>query len=72
LNSVDVIGSVAETARGQSLGQKLVTPALGWFWAEGMTQGRNIRGQPLYQRAGFLTQSMGLWYHWWHDEQPRV
>jgi dTDP-4-amino-4,6-dideoxy-D-galactose acyltransferase len=70
---VGVIGlvGVAETARGQSMGQKLVLHALRWFWQQGMaevqvtTQGRNIAGQRLYQRCGFLTQSMLLWYHRW-------
>ena len=31
-----------------------------------VTQGRNIAGQRLYQRCGFLTRSVELWYHKWY------
>lgn len=73
---IGIIGlvGVAETARGQSLGQRLVHHALRWFWQQGMaevhvtTQGRNIAGQRLYQRCGFLTQTMLLWYHRWAED----
>ncbi len=34
---------------------------------EVVTQGRNIPAQNLYQRAGFLTSSIDLWYHKWFD-----
>lgn len=70
--TIGLVG-VAEQARGQQVGQKLVLHALRWFWEQGMmqvqvtTQGRNIAGQRLYQRCGFLTQSMFLWYHLWLD-----
>lgn len=59
--------------QGRSLGRALVQAALGWFSANGFsrvsvaTQGRNARAQRLYQRCGFLTRSVQLWYHWWHD-----
>jgi len=68
--TIGLVG-VGETARGQALGQALAHQALAWFWDQGMesvqvtTQGRNIAGQRLYQRCGFLTQSLLLWYHWW-------
>lgn len=68
--TIGLVG-VGESARGQALGQTLVNQALAWFWHQGMesvqvtTQGRNIAGQRLYQRCGFLTQSVLLWYHWW-------
>ena len=58
--------------RGHGLGQKIVHEALAWFAAGGarrvrvVTQGRNIASQRLYQRCGFLTHSVGLYYHkWW-------
>jgi dTDP-4-amino-4,6-dideoxy-D-galactose acyltransferase len=66
---------VLEAARGNSLGEKLVAHTLRWLWSQGVqkiqvaTQGRNITAQRLYQRIGFLSQRMDLWYHWWHDEQ---
>jgi dTDP-4-amino-4,6-dideoxy-D-galactose acyltransferase len=73
--TIGLVG-VAEQTRGQQVGQKLVLHALRWFWDQGMqhiqvtTQGRNIAGQRLYQRCGFLTHSLFLWYHLWLDELP--
>lgn len=61
-------------ARGQGLGQSLVRAALAWFAAQGaasvsvVTQGRNIAAQRLYQRAGFVTQSLHIWYHKWFEQ----
>ena len=34
---------------------------------EVVTQGRNIPAQNLYQRAGYLVQSIDLWYHKWFE-----
>ena len=68
--SVGLIGLAAE-ARGAGLGAQLVQQALAWFGSENMrrvtvvTQGRNATAQRLYQRAGFLHQSIELWYHRW-------
>jgi dTDP-4-amino-4,6-dideoxy-D-galactose acyltransferase len=62
---------VAAASRGQNVGQSLVNGALGWFAAQGVqsvsvvTQGRNVAAQRLYQRGGFLTRSVHLWYHKW-------
>ncbi len=63
--------AVSEKARGQGVGKSLINSSLDWFVAQGIdvaevaTQGRNIRGQRLYQGCGFLTQSVRLWYHRW-------
>ena len=63
---------VSSQARGRGIGQTLVFSALEWFCAQGMqkalvvTQGRNIAAQRLYQRCGFLTQSVQLWHHKWY------
>jgi dTDP-4-amino-4,6-dideoxy-D-galactose acyltransferase len=63
--------AVAENARGSGLGTHLIMEALHWFKQKGavrvrvVTQGRNIPGQRLYQRCGFVTCSMQLWYHFW-------
>jgi dTDP-4-amino-4,6-dideoxy-D-galactose acyltransferase len=63
--------AVAEHARGQRLGSLLVDHALAWFAqqnvtrAQVVTQGRNITAQRLYQRRGFVTHSVKLWYHRW-------
>lgn len=70
IGHIGLVG-VAEAARGRSLGQALVNHALEWFLEHGMTQvqvvtqGRNIAAQRLYQRCGFLSTELGLWYHKW-------
>lgn len=59
-------------ARGEGIGQHLVRDALAWFTANGVarlsvvTQGRNRAAQRLYQRCGFLTDDISLWYHKWY------
>lgn len=61
--------------QGRALGQALVKAALAWFSDAGpgqvsvVTQGRNVRAQRLYQRCGFLTRSVQLWYHWWDESK---
>lgn len=72
-NGVGQIGLVGvdEAARGKSIGQSLVTQALNRFKRENasevtvVTQGRNIAAQRLYQRCGFVTRDMQIWYHRW-------
>jgi dTDP-4-amino-4,6-dideoxy-D-galactose acyltransferase len=67
--------AVAENAQGQGLGQQLVFAAFRWFLdrkvpeVSVVTQGRNIRGQRLYQKCGFSTRSVQLWYHYWPRPQ---
>ncbi len=62
---------VAAQAQGKGLGPDLVHAALRWFHGRGVetvsvvTQGRNVRAQRLYQRCGFLTRSVELWFHKW-------
>jgi dTDP-4-amino-4,6-dideoxy-D-galactose acyltransferase len=62
---------VHASARQRGLGTRLMQSALVWYAqqeTEGVdvvTQGRNIAAQQLYQRCGFLTHSIHLWYHWW-------
>jgi dTDP-4-amino-4,6-dideoxy-D-galactose acyltransferase len=64
------------TAQGRGGGRRLVTMALDWFAAKGVTrvivvtQGRNIRAQRLYQKCGFMTASLQLWYHRWFEGAP--
>jgi ribosomal protein S18 acetylase RimI-like enzyme len=74
--SADRIGNIGLIAvdpkchRG-GIGTALVSAALDHFERSGMrsatvvTQGRNIASQRLYQRCGFVTESMRLWYHRW-------
>jgi len=57
--------------QGRGIGRSLVLSAFEWFYARQqarvnvVTQGRNIAAQRLYQRCGFLTRSVRLWYHKW-------
>lgn len=52
-------------------GRYLVYSALRWFASCGVervgvvTQGRNSKAQRLYQKCGFLTRRVQLWYHKW-------
>jgi dTDP-4-amino-4,6-dideoxy-D-galactose acyltransferase len=66
--------AVGESARGRGIGSDLVISAARWFAQEGVenisvvTQGRNVRAQRLYQRCGFVTRSVELWFHRWFPE----
>jgi len=68
--SIGLVG-VGEGARGLGLGQAMIERSLAWFHEQGMaeasvvTQGRNLAAQRLYQRCGFLTADLRLWYHRW-------
>ncbi|HSN68965.1 MAG TPA: GNAT family N-acetyltransferase, partial [Thermoanaerobaculia bacterium] len=52
-------------------GGVLIAAAVDFLGSEGATivrvatQGRNEAAQRTYQRAGFVTDSIRLWYHWW-------
>ena len=67
---IGLLGLAADQ-RGRGLAQALAGRALGWFFTAGceqvsvVTQGRNLAAQRLYQRTGFLTQKVQLWYHKW-------
>jgi dTDP-4-amino-4,6-dideoxy-D-galactose acyltransferase len=68
---IGLIG-VAPAARGQGIGASLVAAAARWCFDEQglsvltvVTQGRNVDAQRLYQRAGFVTTTAGLWCHRW-------
>jgi ribosomal protein S18 acetylase RimI-like enzyme len=57
--------------RGRGVGQNLIRSAMEWALHEGLegvrviTQGRNIPSQRLYQRMGFLTHGVHLYFHKW-------
>ena len=63
--------------QGQGTGRLLVGAALEWFGKRGVaevtvvTQGRNIKAQRLYQRNGFVTAALELWYHRWFSQGVR-
>jgi dTDP-4-amino-4,6-dideoxy-D-galactose acyltransferase len=63
--------AVDQRARGQGVGGALLQTALDWFTSQGVmrvraeTHGSDGRSVRFYQRAGFLTRRVGLWYHKW-------
>lgn len=69
---------VSESARGRGVGSRLLEETLRWAASEGLsrmdvvTQGRNLGAQRFYQRQGFTTRSLELWYHGWSDEIEAV
>jgi dTDP-4-amino-4,6-dideoxy-D-galactose acyltransferase len=69
-SSIILVG-VADRAKGQGVGRRLVTRGLQWAADAGrsrmevVTQGRNYEAQRLYQRCGFVTARTEVWYHWW-------
>jgi len=66
--------AVANHAQGRSLGRRLIAAAILYVRQQGIptlkvvTQARNIRAQQLYQKCGFVTDSVMLWYHKWFQE----
>jgi ribosomal protein S18 acetylase RimI-like enzyme len=65
---------VHREASNRGIGRQLVDASLAWFQKAGVnhvtvvTQSRNWRAQRLYQRCGFMTRSMHLWYHHWFKD----
>lgn len=69
--SIGLVG-VDAAHRGQGIGRILVEAVLDYCAEESLrtvrvvTQGRNLHAQALYQRTGFVTSSVQLWYHKWY------
>jgi ribosomal protein S18 acetylase RimI-like enzyme len=67
--------SVQADIQGKGFGKALVCQATSWFAEQKIktvhvvTQGRNVRAQRMYQRCGFVTRSVELWYHRWFVER---
>ena len=65
---------VSSEARGGGVGQSLVHAAQSYFAKRGVsqisvvTQGRNLAAQRLYQKFGFRSRSLHLWYHKWFTD----
>ncbi len=71
--------AMAESSRGSGKGTTLVAGALSWMSSQGLdharviTQGRNTGAIRLYERSGFVTEKVELWYHVWRgfpDNDP--
>jgi len=66
--------ALAAHAQGRSVGRHLIAAAISYAQHQGIselkvvTQGRNIRAQQLFQKSGFATDSVMLWYHKWFRE----
>ncbi len=69
------LAGIAGAARGQGIGIGIFQYALAWFQQQGLervnvvTQGSNVVAQRIYQRLGFKTRSVELWFHKWFDER---
>ena len=69
---IGLVGVKAEE-RGKGIGKNLVLAALDWFRTQAarevtvVTQGNNQTAQRLYQRCGFLSRDLQLWYHKWYS-----
>jgi dTDP-4-amino-4,6-dideoxy-D-galactose acyltransferase len=65
------LSAVRTEDRGRGAGSALVRAALEWFTARGMervsvvTQGHDVAAMRLYERSGFLTTTVELWFHLW-------
>lgn len=74
IGQIGLVG-VSGACQGKGLGQRMLDESLRWFAAAGVdrvevvTQGRNIAAQRLYQRRGFMTKSVQLWYHKWFPSE---
>ena len=70
--NIGLVG-VAGAARGLGCAGGMIQYAARWFASQGVdrlkvvTQGRNVAAQRLYQRNGFVTRSVELWFHKWFD-----
>jgi dTDP-4-amino-4,6-dideoxy-D-galactose acyltransferase len=69
-SQIGLVGIAAEY-QGRGLGSRLIRHSLSWSREQGatravvVTQGRNLAAQRLYQRNGFISSSLQLWYHLW-------
>ncbi len=69
------LAGVSPKVRGTDIGKSLVLAAIDWFRTQGahevtvVTQGKNQIAQRLYQRCGFLSHDLQLWYHKWYPIQ---
>lgn len=70
--------AVSAKAQGKGVGASLIEASLSWFKSNGfdratvVTQARNIRASSLYERCGFVTESVAHWYHLWPAERSPV
>lgn len=69
---------VEPAVRGQKIGQRVIVAAMWWLQTQGMTsvylatQGRNIPVIRFYERLGFVSTSVQMWYHWWRTPSDAI
>ncbi len=74
---IGLIG-ISEPYRGKGIGRELLNSALDWFFKQDVrhvkvaTQGTNITALRLYERAGFTTSDVKIWYHKWFPIIPDI
>ena len=67
---IDLFG-VVDGFQGKGIGKELLIGAINWFNRKNVknisvvTQGRNVKAQRLYQKYGFQSKTIQLWYHKW-------
>lgn len=77
VGSIGLLGLSPE-AQGRGIAPALVGTAVHWFDDRGVesvsvvTQARNMGAQRVYQRCGFLSREMQLWYHKWFVEPSNI
>jgi dTDP-4-amino-4,6-dideoxy-D-galactose acyltransferase len=63
--------AVSDTVQGKGHGRQLVQAAQAWFVRNGattltvVTNGSNVAAQRFYQKCGFTSASVHIWYHRW-------
>jgi len=71
--NIGLVG-VAESARGKGCASGMLHQASRWLSAHGLdrlnvvTQGSNVSAQRLYQRSGFVSRSVEIWFHKWFEK----
>jgi dTDP-4-amino-4,6-dideoxy-D-galactose acyltransferase len=76
LNHASAVGQIGlfgvdRQVRGRKAGKMLLLNSLKWFAEQGIvkikvvTQGRNVAAQRFYERCGFYTKRVQIWYHKW-------
>jgi dTDP-4-amino-4,6-dideoxy-D-galactose acyltransferase len=67
------LAGVKSTATRMGIAQELIRSSLDWFAGRGVesvwfpTQGRNVATQRAFQRCGFITRDVQLYYHRWFE-----
>jgi dTDP-4-amino-4,6-dideoxy-D-galactose acyltransferase len=63
--------AVSDAVQGKGYGRQLVQAAQAWFAGEQattmtvVTNGNNVAAQRFYQKCGFVSDAVHIWYHRW-------